>query len=231
MRCLACNAENSEGNTYCGSCGLQLAAPCVRCGFANTARARFCVQCGASLKTVQSERKHATVMFADIVGSTQLIDGLDAEQAMDRLQRPVAEMCAAVQRFGGTVIHTLGDGIMAVFGAPRAQEGHALLACEAALAIQAALPREAGGPMVRVGLHSGAVVSGSATGDSTRDGGAHGIAVHLASRLQEMAEPGGICLTEDCYRLVRLHCDVQPLGRRPVKGFPEPIEVYALHGL
>ena len=78
------------------------------------ARARFCVQCGASLRTVQSERKHATVMFADIVGSTQLIDGLDAEQAMDRLQRPVAEMCAAVQRFGGTVIHTLGDGIMAV---------------------------------------------------------------------------------------------------------------------
>jgi adenylate cyclase len=193
--------------------------------------ARYCGSCGASLRAVQGERKHATVMFADIVGSTQLISGLDPEQAMERLQPAVAEMCAAVQRFDGTVIRTLGDGIMAAFGAPRAQEGHALLACEAALAIQAALPGGTSGPAVRIGLHAGDVVSGVLASDPTQEHGAHGLTVHLASRLQGLAQPGAICLTEDCYRLVRPYCDARPLGRRVLKGFPEPVEVYELVGL
>ena len=84
-------------------------------------------------------------MFADIVGSTALITGLEPEQAKERLQPMVASMCAVVKRFDGTVVRTLGDGIMAFFGAPRAQEGHALLACEAALAMHAELAEPKGG--------------------------------------------------------------------------------------
>ena len=228
MRCGECGTNNPDGNSFCQSCGVKLGIVCLQCGYHSPAKARFCGSCGVSLGVAEGERKHATVMFADIVGSTQLITGLDPEEALARLQPTVAEMCAAVRRFDGTVVRTLGDGIMAVFGAPRAHEGHALLACEAALAIQAESPLREGAPLIRVGLHSGEIVSGVMTSDPTKEAGAHGLPVHLASRMQEMAEPGSICLTEDCYRLVRPYCDVRPLGRRPVKGLSEPMEVYGL---
>jgi class 3 adenylate cyclase/tetratricopeptide (TPR) repeat protein len=231
MRCPGCSTDNPVGNSYCETCGARLVTACARCGHENSPNARFCGSCGASLSAPEGERKHATVMFADVVGSTQLIARLDPEQAMERLQPMVAAMCAAVQRFDGTVVRVLGDGVMALFGAPVAQEGHALLACEAALAIQAELPPGKETPTVRVGLHSGPVVSSVLASDPTNEQGAHGLTVHLASRLQGMAEPGAICLTEDCYRLVRPYCDVRPLGRRTVKGFPEAIEVYDLLGL
>jgi adenylate cyclase len=150
---------------------------------------------------------------------------------MERLAPAVSIMCEAVERCEGTVVRTLGDGIMALFGAPLAQEGHALLACEAALSMQEAFPPDEGGLRLRVGLHSGEVVSELSAGELSTDRGAHGSTIHLASRLQQIAEPGGICLTEDCYRLVRSYCDVRPLGRHALKGFPEPLEIYSLLGL
>ncbi|GLH78554.1 hypothetical protein SSBR45G_34630 [Bradyrhizobium sp. SSBR45G] len=168
------------------------------------------------------------MLFADIVSSTELVVGLDPEQAMERLAPAVATMCEAVERCGGTVIRTLGDGVMAMFGAPLALEGHALLACEAALRMQEAFPPHDGGLRLRLGLHSGEVVSELSAGELSTDRGAHGSTIHLASRLQQMAEPGGICITEDCYRLVRSYCDVRPLGRHALKGFPEPLEIYGL---
>lgn len=171
------------------------------------------------------------MLFADIVSSTELVVGLDPEQAMERLGPAVTMMREAVGRFGGTVVRTLGDGLMALFGAPLAQEGHALLACEAALSMQEAFPPSEGGLRLRVGLHSGEVVSEVAAGELGTERGAHGSTIHLASRLQQIAEPGGICLTEDCYRLIRSYCNVRPLGRRALKGFPEPVEVYSLLGL
>lgn len=231
MHCPTCGADNPKGNGYCESCGAQLRAQCPRCRSETSPTARFCASCGFALGTPEGERKHATVMFADIVGSTELIAGLDAEQAMERLQPALAEMCEAVQRHGGSVVRTMGDGILAVFGAPRAQEGHALLACETALAMQAAFPAGQGRTMIRIGLHSGEVVSSVLATDPTKEQGAYGLTVHLASRLQEMAKPGGICLTEDCYRLIRPYCDAEPLGRRVLKGFPEPVEIYGLLGL
>jgi class 3 adenylate cyclase/tetratricopeptide (TPR) repeat protein len=231
MRCPACSDDNPPGSSYCQSCGARLAVPCPRCGEENSPKARFCGSCGVSLIATEGERKHATVMFADVVGSTELIAGLDPEQAMERLQPAVAAMCAAVKRFDGTVVRVLGDGVMALFGAPLAQEGHALLACEAALAMQAELPRGKDTPTIRVGLHSGPVISSVMASDPTHEQGAHGLTVHLASRLQGAAEPGGICLSEDCYRLVQPYCDVRPLGCRTFKGVPESIETYSLLGL
>src|SRR5579871_280073 len=239
MRCSVCSTENPPENRYCHSCGTPFSTRCANCGHQGSPTARFCGACGSSLESrplrlraerrLVGERKQATVLFADIVSSTELVVGLDPEQAMERLGPAVSMMCEAVERFEGTVIRTLGDGLMALFGAPLAQEGHALLACEAALRMQEAFPH--GGLRLRVGLHSGEVVSELAAGELSTDRGAHGSTIHLASRLQQIAEPGGICLTEDCYRLIRAYCDVRPLGRHALKGFPEPLEIYSLLGM
>jgi class 3 adenylate cyclase/tetratricopeptide (TPR) repeat protein len=231
MRCHACSTDNSVSNSFCESCGMRLGLTCRQCGYKNLPTARFCGACGVSLDSADGELKYATVMFADIVGSTELIAGLGPEQALERLHPALETMCAAVTRFDGTVVRTLGDGILALFGAPRAQEGHALLACEAALAMHAELPKGGNAPALRVGLHSGEVVSSFLVSDQSKIYGAHGLTIHLASRVQGMADVGGTCLTEDCYRLVRPYCDVRALGSRAAKGFPEAIEVYALLGL
>jgi class 3 adenylate cyclase/tetratricopeptide (TPR) repeat protein len=243
MHCLACRLDNPSQNRHCERCGARLAVPCSKCGSQNSATARFCGSCGASLETlppppepgrthsVTGERKQATVLFADIVNSTQLVAGLDPEQAMEQLQPAVSKMCVAVERFDGTVVRTLGDGIMALFGVPRAQEGHALLACEAALAMREAFPHNEGALKLRIGLHSGEVVADLTDAHLNKQWGVHGATIHLASRLQQIAEPNGICLTEECYTLVRAHCDVRSLGRHLIKGFPETIEIYGLLGL
>jgi class 3 adenylate cyclase len=166
--------------------------------------------------------KHATILFADVVSSTEHVAGLDPEQAMDQLRPAVQRMCNAVERFGGTVVRTLGDGIMALFGVPRALEGHANLACEAALAMQAAFEGPGSSLRIRVGLHSGQVALDPEAVDATRGGGVHGHAIHLASRVVALAEPGGICLTADCLALVRTACDARPMGKHPLRGIASP---------
>ena len=242
MRCRVCNAAISDESAFCAGCGASVAGSCRSCGHPHAASARFCGHCGTPLRPdvaanatatpalAHGERKQATVLFADIVGSTGLIAGLDPEQAMDRLRPAVTAMCAAVDRYFGSVIRTLGDGIMAIFGAPDAREGHALLACEAALAMQEAF-RPGGEIAIRVGLHSGEVVSGVLKLDQVKEQEAHGLTVHLASHLQQLATPGGVWITEDCCRLVRQYCQVRPLGPHLVKGFRDPFEIYALLGL
>jgi class 3 adenylate cyclase len=121
MRCPNCDADNPEGNAFCEACGTQLSRLCPECGTRNSPTARYCGACGAFIGSTQGERKRATIMFADIVGSTELISGLDPEQALERLRPAVEAMCAAVQKYDGTVVRTLGDGVMAAFGVPRAK--------------------------------------------------------------------------------------------------------------
>jgi class 3 adenylate cyclase/tetratricopeptide (TPR) repeat protein len=175
------------------------------------------------------ELKQATVLFADIVSSTEHIAELDAEQAMDRLGPALARMCASIEKFDGTVIRTLGDGVMAIFGAPRALEAHALLACEAALDMQKSFSGESQGLRIRVGLHSGQVASDPQHADG-KGGGAHGLTIHLASRVVGLADPGGICLTESCHALVRSVCEVQPRGQHALKGISGRSAIYVLTG-
>lgn len=211
---------------------------CVKCGHQNWSGARFCGACGSSQYSGDTavasglpaggERKQATVLFSDIVGSTELVAGLDPEQAMEHLRPAVSTMREVVPRFGGLVVNTLGDGIMAVFGAPRAQEGHALLACQAALAMREAFMQRHAALRLRIGLHSGEVISDAPVPELGKEQSVHGSTIHLASRLQSMAEPGGICITGDCYRLVQSCCEALPLGRQVVRGFPEPIEIFSL---
>ncbi|WP_422002134.1 ATP-binding protein [Reyranella sp.] len=181
------------------------------------------------LAELHGERKQATVLFADIVGSTELIAGLDAEQAADRLQPLIASMIEAVRRFDGTVMGKTGDGLKAIFGAPRALEGHALLACQAALAMQSAMASqpEPVPVRIRVGLHSGEVVAGA----DPRELEAQGITLHIASRLEQAAEPGGILMSATCRELVGAYCDTLTAGWRLLKGIPAPVEVFRLIGL
>ena len=235
MRCANCATENAPANKFCTSCGAALDSVCGQCRRVVAPMARFCGWCGAPqgratpLAEPRGERKHATVLFADIVGSTELIAGLDAEQAGGRLQPAVAAMAEAVQRFDGTVLGKTGDGLKAIFGAPRAQEGHALLACQAALAMQGAMASHAlPTPIrIRVGLHSGEVVAGP----DPLEKEAQGIALHIASRLEQAAEPGGILMSGACRELVGNYCETQPAGWRPLRGIPTPVEVFRLMGL
>jgi adenylate cyclase len=175
-------------------------------------------------------RKQATVLFADIVNSTEQIARLDPEQAMNRLQPAVSLMCDAVERFGGTVVRNLGDGVMALFGAPRRLEGHARQACRSALHMQAEFGRLSCGLRIRIGLHSGHVACDPRPLDSRKGGGAHGFAVHLASRVQGLAPPGSVAMTHDCHSLVSELVEVEPMGLRKLKGVPQMVEIFRLAG-
>ncbi len=177
------------------------------------------------------ERKQATVLFADIAGSTARIAGMDAEGAMNFLHPIVTIMARAVHRFDGTVLRTLGDGLKAAFGVPHAREGHAVLACHAALAMRAAVAALPDAPMIRIGLHSGEVVSGKLYTGSTIEQDATGLTVHLASRIEQEAPPGEICLSRASQTLLGAYCDTEPLGARALKGIPDPIEIFRLVGL
>jgi adenylate cyclase len=177
------------------------------------------------------EFKPVTILFADIVASTELVSSLDPEQAMRRLAPALSFMRRAVERFGGTVIHTLGDGIMALFGAPHVQEGHALLACQAALSIQAEIEEVLGAVAVRIGLHSGLIVSETKFAGPINEREAYGVAIHIANRVQSLAEPGSIYLSEDCYHLVERYCSARVIGRRSIRGLSHDISIYELLGL
>src|ERR1700704_7171792 len=166
MRCRACAYDNEATSRFCVACGVSFASVCARCGRDFPETARFCPSCGEPRKPdpreadVPSERKQATVLFADVAGSTARIAGLDAEDAMNFLHPIVMVMARAVHRYDGTVLRTLGDGLKAAFGVPHAREGHAVLACHAALAMRAAVAELPDAPKIRIGLHSGEVVTG-----------------------------------------------------------------------
>jgi class 3 adenylate cyclase/tetratricopeptide (TPR) repeat protein len=191
-----------------------------------------------SRSALEGERKQVTVLFADLKGSTELIEGLDPEEARRLLAPALHVMMDAVHRYEGTVNQVLGDGIMALFGAPVAHEDHAVRACYAALAMQAAMRRYAeevrrahGLEMpARVGLNSGEVVVRSIGNDLHMDYSAVGQTTHLAARLEQLATPGSIRLTAATLRLAEGLVQVNALGQYPVKGLAEPVEVFELVG-
>ena len=219
LRCQSCFTLCLDVHRFCGNCGAALAA--IGLPLAGSLPA-------ATPDIRWGGLKNATIVFADIVSSSEYVATLDAEQAMDQLRPAVQAMCHAAERFGGTVVRTLGDGIMALFGAPHALEGHAFLACEAALAMQLAFENHPQGLRIRVGLHSGQVALDADAADASKGGGVHGHAIHLASRVVALAEPGGICMTAACHSLLNDRCDVLALGGKVLKGIAEPVEIYQL---
>jgi len=192
-----------------------------------------------SRSALEGERKQVTVLFADLKGSMELLADRDPEEARQLLDPVLERMMAAVHRYEGTVNQVMGDGIMALFGAPLAHEDHAARACYAALAMQEAMQRYAAevrrtqGLLVqmRVGLNSGEVVVRAIGNDLHMDYSAVGQTTHLAARMEQLAAPGSILLTAATLRLVEGLVQVHTLGPVPVKGLAEPVEVFELVGV
>lgn len=181
----------------------------------------------SSTEDPDSERKFVTILRADLVHSTDLIAELDPEQAISRLEPGLAAMRAAVRQFGGIVSKELGDGLTAVFGAPVADDNHGPLACHAALELVrrvAALGDT--GLQVRVGLHSGFVVTYVVASEFSKVYEIGGAAQHLAARLEAAAEPGQIYASEACQKLAEGYVQFEYLGRKSFRGFAEPVPVY-----
>jgi adenylate cyclase len=169
------------------------------------------------------------VSFADISNSTSLIDNVDPEDAMRRVQPVIDAMRRAVESYEGIVNKVQGDGVMALFGAPVPHEDHAVRACAAALAIQASVAKLADPDLkVRVGMHTGEVIVQAVVNSLYQTYDVAGSAAHLAARMEQMAEPGDILLTADTVAAARQLIEAVPLGRRPVRGISEMVEVFKL---
>src|SRR5881396_3894898 len=206
----------------------------------------ICVQLAAYLaekiliskSALEGERKQVTVLFADLKGSMELLADRDPEEARQLLDPVLERLMAAVHRYEGTVNQVMGDGIMALFGAPIAHEDHAVRACYAALAMQEAIRRYSAEVrrghglevQIRVGLNSGEVVVRAIGNDLHMDYSAIGQTTHLAARMEQLAPPGSIRLTAGTLRLVEGLVRVNALGPIPVRGLTEPVEVFELVG-
>ncbi len=247
--CSGCSQPNSPGSRFCNECGRPLDVAAAPAQVAPALAPRFAApetytpkhlaeKILTSKSALEGERKHVTVLFADLKGSMELLADRDPEEAR-RLLDPVLEhMMEAVHRYEGTVNQVMGDGIMALFGAPVAHEDHAVRACYAALRMQEsvkryaeAVHRTAGVPVhIRVGLNSGEVVVRSIGSDLHMDYTAVGQTTHLAARMEQMAMPGAILIPSGTLSLAEGFVAVKPLGARPVKGLEHPIEIYEVVG-
>jgi class 3 adenylate cyclase/tetratricopeptide (TPR) repeat protein len=250
--CPQCGEVVRPGVKFCGMCGQRLiefwamspspAMPISTTGSQNgpvtytpTHLAEKILQ---SRTALEGERKQITVLFADVKGSLELLADRDPEEARALLDPILERMMEAVHRYEGTVNQVMGDGIMALFGAPLAHEDHALRACYAALAMQGAMRRYSEEVRrshgvevhIRVGLNSGEVVVRAIGNDLYMDYSAIGQTTHLASRMEQLATPGRCLLTAETLRLAEGLIQVKPLGPQPVKGMPLPLEVFELVG-
>jgi class 3 adenylate cyclase/tetratricopeptide (TPR) repeat protein len=256
MTCPQCQAENDAGVRFCEDCGARLEAACPSCGASVTPGKKFCRACGAALtpepnrftspqsytpkhlaekilttgSVLKGERKQVTVLFVDVSGFTSLSERLDPEEVHRLMSRAFDLMLAEVHRYEGTVNQFLGDGIMALFGAPIAHEDHARRAVHAALGIARALDAYQGelAPRgisfrARQGLNTGLVVVGSIGSDLRMDYTAVGDTTNVAARLQQAGEPGRVTIAETTHRLVHGYFETRALGEVLLKGKAEPL--------
>src|SRR2546428_449282 len=189
-----------------------------------------------SRSALEGERKQVAVLFADLKGSMELLADRDPEEARQLLDPVLERMMATVHRYEGTVNQVMGDGIMALFGAPLAHEDHAVRACYAALHMQEAIRRYAEqlrrqqglDVQIRVGLNSGEVAVRAIGNDLHMDYTAVGQTTHLAARMEQLAPPGSILLTTETLRLAEEVIQTKPLGLTPIRGLRQPLEVFEL---
>ena len=259
IQCLRCRHPNPAGVRFCGECGARLEVVCPACQAANPPTNRFCHGCGGPLgapattppfasphaytpkhladkiltsrSALEGERKQVTVLFVDVSGFTSLSERLDPEDVHRLMTRAFELMLTEVHRYEGTVNQFLGDGIMALFGAPIAHEDHAQRAVHAALGIRRALDAyqddlrrtRATTFQVRQGLNTGLVVVGSIGSDLRMDYTAVGDTTNVAARLQQLADRGRIVISEATHRLVEGYFYTRALGEQVLKGKTEPV--------
>jgi class 3 adenylate cyclase len=266
MKCSACQQDNPPGARFCGECATPLASVCAECGAANPVGNKFCGQCAASLRVspparfsapstytpkhlaekiltsqgaLQGERKTVTVLFADHKGSMERLLDRDPEETRELLDPVLELMMEAVHRYEGTVNQVMGDGIMALFGAPLAHEDHAVRASYAALRMHETVGQYAeelrrmhgADVQIRVGMNSGEVVVRSIGRDLNMDYSAVGHTTHLAGRMQQLARPGTTLVTEATLTSAEGYIEVKALGPTPVRGLAEPIPIFEMVGV
>jgi class 3 adenylate cyclase/predicted ATPase len=248
MICAACGSANREGRRFCGQCAAPLTASCPACGAANDADENFCGQCAAPLTGVApegvirpaaapsatatesrtAERRHVTVMFADLVGFTALSNQRDAEDVRDLLGRYFETARTVITRYGGTVEKFIGDAVMAVWGAHTIQENDAERAVRAALEMVDAVAvfgEEVGAPglKARAGVLTGeAAITVGAVGQ----GMIAGDLVNTAARVQSVAEPGGVLVGDSTRQATESAIVYSDAGSHQLKGISQPVRLW-----
>jgi len=262
VRCPGCQTENPAGQKFCGECGGRLAGvppgPADRAAAAVAPLSQAVVPASAFrdaapvsytpkhlaekiLRTrdaFEGERKQVTVMFADVSGFTAMASRLDPEEVHAIMDRSFEVILEAVHRFEGTVNQFLGDGVMAIFGAPIAHEDHPHRALRAALAIQDGLSplkreiRQRHGVKfrIRMGINTGLVVVGAIGRDLRMDYTAVGDTTNLAARLLSIAGPGQIVVSKRTKRPTQGFFTFEELGEFTVKGKDEPVRAFLVTG-
>ncbi len=239
--CPNCGSQISATAKFCPECAHPRLAPAAEPRFASAKSytpQHLADKIATAKRAIEGERKQITVLFADLKGSMELLAERDPEEARNLLDPVLERMMEAVHHYEGTVSKVLGDGIMALFGAPVAHEDHAVRTCYAALRMQDSVKRYAeevrrseGIPIqIRVGVNSGEVIVRSIGSDFHMDYTAVGPTTHLAARMEQMAVPGTILISADTMNLAEGYVQVKPLGPMPVKGLDSPIEVYEIVG-
>src|SRR6266446_4446821 len=268
MLCAKCGADNPVAKRFCGDCGAPLANRCGQCGAENPPEKKFCGDCGRVLgkdvaakggrtssseatsgvriapewqtsEAIEGERKTVTALFADIKGSTELMEELDPEEARAIIDPALRIMIDAVKRYDGYVVQSTGDGIFALFGAPAAYEDHPQRALYAALQMQQRLRahgqrRAAAGAhplQARVGVNTGEVVVRSVETDGKVEYTPIGHTANLAARLQTLAPVGSIAVSEHTRTLCEGYFELRELGPMAARGISEAINVYEVMGL
>jgi class 3 adenylate cyclase len=261
MRCSKCGFDNPGGMKFCGQCTTSLTLVCPNCHFENPPGFKFCGQCTTALgsdsaksqsskpvpvrqvdgpATFDGERKTITALFADIRGSTEMLERLDPEEARALIDPALKLMIDAVNHYDGYIVQSTGDGIFALFGAPVAHEDHPQRARYAALRLQEELKRyssglraRGGAPIeARVGINTGEVVVRSIrTGQGHSEYAPVGHTANLASRMQTIAASGSIVVTASTSSLVEGYFRLRSLGQVTLKGITEPVNAYEVLGL
>src|SRR6266851_2643971 len=244
--CSKCGTEGIPGKKFCAECGSQLLARCSNCNSDNASSAKFCADCGTPLsapagspvsetppvqtRAVAGERRHLTVLFCDLVGSTAIAAQLDPEEWRETVAGYHRAAAEAITRFDGHVAKYLGDGVMAYFGWPAAHDNDAERAARAGLAIIDAIAKLNEQPghaklSARVGIDSGTVVIGKGAGNEAE---VFGDVPNIAARVQATAEPGTIAITDAVHRLVSGLFVVEDRGAQDLKGIERPLQIYCV---
>src|SRR6516162_4173039 len=238
-RCPSCDAENPQTAKFCLECATPLEGAGGKSQRVPDAGSPIQVNTGTA-DSLEGERKTVTTLFADIKGSMDLEEGIDPEDARAIVDPALKLMIDAVHHYDGYVAQSTGDGVFALFGAPAAHEDHPQRALFAALRMQADVARYAEklraekgvNLQVRVGANTGEVVLREIrTGEKHTEYAPIGHSTSVAARLQALAAPGSVVISESVRKLVEGYFALKPLGAARIKGVSEPLEVYEVTGL
>lgn len=256
MKCSSCGRHISLNANFCGHCGsaIKSSTECLFCNRLNPADVQFCINCGASLSIerpspfpqpdstaiqpkvmpAESERRHITVVFCDLVDSASIAEQQDPEDFHEMI-RSYQETCSrVVSKYDGHIAQHFGDGVLVYFGYPQAHEDDAQRAIRAGLRILDELDvlstrmegRYGVRLSVRIGIHSGSVVVGKTGGDDSSERLAFGHTINVAARLQDIADANCVVMSDATFRLVRGLFIVKDLGGQSLKGIADQINAY-----